>query len=140
MLTGDFAVLKLRRNEPLTATDIAELDRMFAEAGVENASIDRIKADGGLGRFVRSLVGFDREAAKFAFGGFLAGRNLTANQMEFVDMIIDYLTERGVMDPKLLYETPFADFDSNGVEGVFAHADVVRLVNILRDVAARTAA
>ena len=44
------------------------------------------------------------------------------------------------MDPKLLYEAPFTDFDSNGVEGVFAHADVLRLVEILRSVEPRSAA
>ena len=85
-------------------------------------------------RFVRGLVGLDREAAKRAFAGFLDGRNLTADQLEFLDLVIDHLTSRGVMDPKLLYETPFTDFDSNGVEGVFEKADVVRLVQILRDI------
>jgi type I restriction enzyme, R subunit len=44
------------------------------------------------------------------------------------------------MDPKLLYESPFTDFDSNGVDGVFAQADVVRLVQVLRDLEPRNAA
>jgi len=54
--------------------------------------------------------------------------------------VIDHLTARGVMDPKLLYEAPFTDFDSKGVEGVFAHSDVVRLVQILRDIEPKYAA
>jgi type I restriction enzyme R subunit len=70
----------------------------------------------------------------------LDGRRLTADQLEFLDLIIDHLTARGVMDPKLLYEVPFTDFDRNGVEGVFEHADVVRLVQILRDIEPRIAA
>jgi type I site-specific restriction endonuclease len=98
------------------------------------------KADGGLVRFVRSLVGLDREAAKQAFSEFLVQRNLTANQNEFLNLIIDHLTARGVMDPRLLYEAPFTDFDSKGVEGVFEHADVVRLVDILRGIEPRPAA
>jgi type I restriction enzyme R subunit len=44
------------------------------------------------------------------------------------------------MDPKLLYETPFTDFDTKGVEGVFEHSDVVRLVQILRDIEPKFAA
>jgi type I restriction enzyme, R subunit len=44
------------------------------------------------------------------------------------------------MEPKLLYETPFIDFSTNGVEGMFEHADVVQLVQILRDVEPRFAA
>jgi type I restriction enzyme R subunit len=134
------AVVKVKRNETLTPTDLAELERIFVEAGVAPESLTTLTADGGLVRFVRSLVGLDREAAKRAFAEFLDGRKLTADQLEFLDMVIDHLTERGVMDPKLLYESPYTHFDSRGVAGVFADADVVRLIAILRDIEARTAA
>jgi type I restriction enzyme R subunit len=134
------AILKLKRNEPLTATDLKELERIFAEAGVDETGRAALQKDGGLPHFVRSIVGLDREAAKRAFTEFMAGRRLTANQLEFLDLIIDHLTDRGVMDPKLLYESPFTDFDRNGVEGMFEKADVVRLVEILRNIEPRTAA
>jgi type I restriction enzyme R subunit len=134
------AVLKLKRNEPLTATDLMELERIFVEAGVDQAALGTLQGDGGLPRFVRRLVGLDREAAKRAFTEFLGGRKLTANQLEFLALVIDHLTARGVMDPKLLYEAPFTDFDRNGVEGVFEQADVVHLVRILRDIEPRVAA
>jgi type I restriction enzyme R subunit len=49
-------------------------------------------------------------------------------------MMIDYLTQHGVMDPGLLYESPFTDLNSLGVEGVFQQAEVVELVRILEDV------
>src|SRR6202012_2129722 len=71
---------------------------------------------------------------------FFQGGKLSADQIEFLDLVIDHLTARGVMDPKLLYETPYTDFDSKGVDGVFNHADAVQLVSILRDVESRTAA
>jgi type I restriction enzyme R subunit len=134
------AVLKVKRNEPLTATDLEELERIFLEAGVDEAALDALQADCGLPRFVRALVGLDREAAKRAFTEFLAGRRLTADQLEFLDLVIDHLTARGVMDPKLLYEAPLTDFDRNGVEGVFEKSDVVRLVQILREIEPRLAA
>src|SRR5258708_39147941 len=79
------AVLKVKRNEPLTSTDLKELERIFVEAGVDEASLIALRADGGLVRFVRSLVGLDREAAKQASAGFLEGRTLTAGQLEVVD-------------------------------------------------------
>ena len=128
------AVLKLKRNEPLTPTDLKELERIFLEAGVDETALDALQVDGGLPRFVRALVGLDREAAKRAFTEFLDGRRLTADQLEFLDLVIDHLTARGVMDPKLLYEAPFTDFDRNGVEGVFEQSDVVRVVQILREI------
>lgn len=135
------AIQKLRRNEPLTEQDLEELERVFVEAGVaEQTDLEKLKEDGGLGVFVRSLVGLDRGAAKRVFDSFQASRTLSASQIEFLNMIIDYLTERGVMDPRLLYESPFTDLDAMGVEGVFESADVIELVGILEEVRKRAAA
>jgi type I restriction enzyme R subunit len=134
------AVLKVKRNEPLTPTDLTELERIFVEAGADQDSLERIRADGGVGRFVRSLVGLDREAAKQAFASFLERRTLTADQLEFLNLIIDHLTARGIMEPRLLYEPPFTDFDAKGVEGVFPHGDVLQMVEVLRQIEARSAA
>jgi type I restriction enzyme, R subunit len=135
------AVQRLKRNEPLTATDLKELERIFLEAGVDETSIAALQqTGGGLPRFTRTLVGLDRQAAKQAFAEFLEHRKLTADQLEFLDLVIDHLTARGVMDPTLLYEAPFTDFNTNGVEGMFEHADVVRLVQILHDIEPRLAA
>lgn len=134
------AILKLRRNEPLTEMDLAELERIFMEAGAAPEDIAAVKLDIGLGAFVRQLIGLDRQAAKRAFNDFLTGGTLSSNQIEFVDMIVDHLTARGVMDPALLYESPFTDRDPLGVAGVFTDADVVKLVRILEDVNKRAAA
>lgn len=134
------AVLKLKRNEPLTPTDLQELQRIFMEAGVDEASIGALQEAGGLAHFVSTLVGLDRQAAKKAFADFLANRKLSSDQIEFIDLMIDHLTARGVMDPKLLYEAPFTDFNTNGVEGMFEHSDVITLVQILRDIEPKFAA
>ena len=40
------------------------------------------------------MIRLDRDA-KRAFDGFLAGKTLTANQIQFVNLVIDYLTQSG---------------------------------------------
>jgi type I restriction enzyme R subunit len=134
------AILKLRRNEPLTSTDLAELERMFLSVGTLPFEIEQLRARGALGLFVRSLVGLDREAAKIAFTAFLSDANASANQIEFINMIVDHLTERGSMDARLLYESPFTDVDPMGPEGVFQREQVVTIVDILNGITARAAA
>ncbi len=136
------AIHKLRMNKALTAADLGELERMLAESGVGSSEeIERAKEDShGLGLFVRSLVGLDREAAKEALGGFLAGKTLSANQIEFVNLVVNHLAEQGVMDARLLYESPFTDLTPQGPDGLFPSAQVDELMGVLEDVRATAVA
>lgn len=82
----------------------------------------------------------DGLAAVQAFAGFLSGKTLSANQIEFVNLIINHLTEHGVMDAALLYESPFTDLTPQGPDGLFASAQVDELVSLLREIRARAVA
>jgi type I restriction enzyme R subunit len=138
---SDPVIHKLRWNEPLTSADLDRLEEIMVQSGAE--SLDRLKkvrSNGQLGLFVRSLVGLDREAAKRAFAGFLDGRNLTANQLQFVNLVIDYLTQSGWMTAAQLYGTPFTDYSPRGVDGIFGAEQVMQLIGILDEIRASAAA
>lgn len=46
-----------------------------------------------------SLVSLDRATAKRAFDGFIERWKVSAHQYEFLNMMIEHLTARAVMDP-----------------------------------------
>src|SRR5229473_5669698 len=120
---------KLRQGKPLTPTDLSELEKMLLDAGVgEAGDIERArKTSHGFGRFVRSIVGLDRAAVRDAFGEFLAAGIATATQIEFINMVIEHLTDQGVMDPALLYDPPFTDIAPTGPDQLFDEEKVIRL-------------
>jgi len=121
---------KLRHGAALTPTDLGELEKMLLDAGIgEAGDIARARETShGFGRFVRSLVGLDRSAVSAAFGEFLSTGTATAAQIEFTNMVIEYLTDQGVMDPGLLYDPPFTDVAPTGPDTLFGEEKVARLV------------
>lgn len=126
---------RLRRSQPLTASDIAELERMLEEAGGSRELIGKAAEQShGLGIFIRSLVGMDKEAATEAFSEFITGTTATPDQIEFIDLIIQELTENGVMEAERLYQTPFIDINPEGPDAVFPSATVDQLIKVLVDI------
>jgi type I restriction enzyme R subunit len=132
---------KLRMNRSLTPSDLSELERIMVESGLHDEQIKKAKeGSNGLGVFVRSLVGLDRGAAKEALAVFLTGKTLSANQIEFVNLVINHLTEHGVMDAKSLYESPFTDVTPQGPDGIFSSAQIDELIQVLEKVRSSAAA
>ena len=127
------ALQRLRRNKALTPEDLVSLEQMLLESGAgDDKAIAKAKEDAhGLGLFIRSLVGLDRQAAMEAFGGFLDGTALGANQIHFVNLIVDELTSNGVVEPARLYEPPYTDLTARGPEALFSAEQVDNIVSIL---------
>ncbi|MCA9504779.1 MAG: DEAD/DEAH box helicase family protein [Spirochaetaceae bacterium] len=118
-------IRRLRTNQPLTPTDLEGLETTLAEIGEDDGDtlLSQLLTRSGapsLAHFVRSLVGLDRAAAQAAFSDFLSDRSLTPPQIRFVEMVIDQLTARGVMEASALYEAPFSDLHSGGPDALFA--------------------
>jgi len=127
---NDLVILRLRTNQPLTDTDLRDLERILVEIGDEDGEILLKKLlerseNPSLVHFVRSIVGMDRGAAQAAFSGFLADQSLTPQQIRFVEMIIDQLTARGVMEESALYEPPFSNLHTGGPDVLFLGKETV---------------
>ena len=134
----DFLVIsKLKRNVPLTPGDLDLLEQMLFSAK-EVESRDRFEEVFFRGRnislkqIIREIVGLDRNAAKEAFARYLNGSSFSANQIRFVENIIDYLTQRGVMDLGMLYEAQFREIHDEGLDGVFGDNDAEEIISIIR--------
>lgn len=128
-------IRRLKTNQPITAKDLEGLEAILFAAGGPGTKEDfqQTYGDQPLGELIRRIVGLDRPAAKDAFAAFLAEGTFSADQIRFIDQIIEYLVRNGVMSLEALYEPPFTDRHYEGLDGVFPdHADTV--IAILRRV------
>ena len=104
------AIAKLKSNVPLTAADVKELERiLWSEVGTE-ADYHREFGDKPLGVFVREIVGLDMSAAKAAFAEYIDEARLDSSQIYFVNQIIEYIVQNGMLlDLSILMDPPFSD-------------------------------
>jgi type I restriction enzyme R subunit len=137
---GEAVVAKVRSGAPLNAVDISELQRLLVAAGIGSDDSFAVASEkaGSFGLFIRSLVGLDRGAAKAAFAEFLDDKRYSKNQIEFVNLIIDELTDRGVVEAGRVYESPYDGVAPEGPEAIFVKADLDRIFDKL-DLLLRTA-
>lgn len=128
------SIQKLRRGEQLTAQDMSELERIWHDAGfTQDVGAQALDEAGGLPRFLRALTGMDRASAKAAFSNLTGSAPLSADQIEFLDLIIDTLTENGEIDPARFYESPFTDIDAMGIGAVFGTERAHEVIRIVRE-------
>ena len=104
------AIAKLKSNVPLTSADVKELERiLWSEVGTE-ADYHREFGDKPLGVFVREIVGLDMSAAKAAFAEYIDEARLDSRQIYFVNQIIEYIVQNGMLlDLSILMDPPFSD-------------------------------
>jgi type I restriction enzyme R subunit len=135
----DLTIQRIKRNQAITKLDLEQLDiKLFDASGIGDLEQynKTIHPDKPLGVFVRELVGLDRGAAKEAFADYLDESKFNVQQIQFVNTIIDYLTQNGVMSPAQLAKPPFSDQHFEGVFGLFDDGDVMDLRNKIKHIEA----
>ena len=107
------AIAKLKSNLPLTQQDVAELESiLWSQVGTQE-DYEAEYGEKPLGEFVREVVGMDMKAAKEAFSVYLNDVNLDDRQIYFVNQIVEYIVQNGLMkDLSVLQKPPFTDLGS----------------------------
>lgn len=130
----NLAIQRIRKGEVLTKPELEALEHlMFGESdlGTKEEFQKAYGEEMPLTYFIRNLLGFDAGAAKEAFGEFLDRGNLTADQITFINNIIDHLTTNGVIDKGMLFEPPFTYVHDDGALGIFPEEEATRIFSIV---------
>ncbi len=123
---------KIYKNIPISPNDLIALEEFLTYEKFYTQEIEKEYGTKSLGIFVRRVLGMDIEAANKHFSTFIQEENLNANQIVFVQKIVDYLNKNGVLEKHMLTQPPFTDVDDQGVFGVFDEdkksAKIIKLV------------
>ena len=127
---------KLYKNLPITMNELEVLEQFLLKEALE--SKDRFIKEYGeqpLGKFVRNIIGLDIEIANQLFADFISKGNLNANQITFIQKIINYLNQKGVIEKQLLTQAPFNEHHDQGVFGIFPEEDqVMKVIQVINQV------
>ncbi len=76
-------------------------------------------------------VGSQTYAVNLVSSNNLASFSVDNGSLKFVNLIVTHLTERGVVEPGLLYEPPFTSYAPQGPDALFTSAQVDALFGVL---------
>jgi type I restriction enzyme R subunit len=129
-------IYRLKHNMPISASDVEALEEiLFSEQGP--GTKEDFEATYGteqpLGKLVRQIVGLEQNAAKEAFAEFLSAAVYSADQIAFINQIVEHLVHNGLMEPKVLFEPPFTDLHDRGVVGMLPDK-AERVIELVREV------
>ena len=77
-------------------------------------------------------MGLSSEKVDAAFAEFINDFQLNSVQIEFLDTIKKFLTTNGTIEPTKLYESPFKNYHSLGIDGVFNEEQGDRIFKIVK--------
>ena len=121
-------IARIRKGETITTEELQALENILLKGGVDKQAIEKeLGSRFSLVKFIISLMGLSPEKVNAAFAKFINDYQLNAIQIQFLDTIKKFLTVNGKIEPSKLYDAPFKNYHSMGIDGVFTEqqADVI---------------
>lgn len=137
---NNLAIHKLRNNIPPTEADYIALEKIFTgELGTREDYEINYK-DTPFGLLVRKIAKMERDAALKAFSSFINEENLNADQIVFVNKVIDYIEQNGYVENVVELTKPPFDKPKSFIKlfDVGKQRKIVHIINQVKDNATKT--
>lgn len=127
------AINKLLHNEPISVDDYKELERIFTEELGTAEDYQMNYQDTPFGLLIRKIAKMDRDAAYAAFSTFIAEERPNAEQIHFIEQVVDYVVENGYINNVLdLMKAPFDRPYKFSV--IFTREEQIKFVQVINSI------
>lgn len=127
-------VARIRKGETITKKELQVLEDILFKGGIDKEAIEKeLGSQFSLVKFIISLMGLSPEKVDAAFAKFTNDYQLNAVQIQFLDTIKKFLTTNGKIEPSKLYDAPFKNYHSMGIDGVFTEQQADMIFKIVEN-------
>jgi len=136
MIGSNPILQKIRNSEPIKEAELMTLTStiLTSHPGVSLSVLNEFygRTANQLDITIRELVGLDAHAIESHFSSFLHSHpKLTAKQVQFMNLLKNFIAQHGTISADSLYEAPFTMVSHEGIDGVFEPTDVDTLFTVL---------
>jgi type I restriction enzyme R subunit len=141
LMASNLALQKIHRGIGITETELQSLQALILERdpSLKPDDLTKLYPDKAhsLDKLVRSLIGLDHLTVHEKFEAFRqAHTTLTANQMQFLNLMEQEIVQAGGLDIAKLYDEPFTRFHFQGLDGLFKPEEVDEILAIVKGLSA----
>ncbi|RCW93628.1 DEAD/DEAH box helicase family protein [Winogradskyella arenosi] len=127
-------IARIRKGETITKEELQALEDILFKGGIDKEAIEKeLGSQFSLVKFIIALMGLSPEKVDAAFAKFTNDYKLNAVQIQFLDTIKKFLTSNGKIEPSKLYDAPFKNYHSMGIDGVFTKQQGDIIFKIVED-------
>ncbi len=126
-------ISKLLHNEPISAEDYKALERIFTKELGTAEDYETNYQDTPFGLLIRKIAKMDRDSAYAAFSSFIAEERPNAEQIHFIEQVVDYVAENGYINNIMdLMKAPFDRPYKFSV--IFTRDEQVKFVQVINSI------
>ncbi|WOD44184.1 DEAD/DEAH box helicase family protein [Hwangdonia lutea] len=130
----NLTINRIRKGEAISKKELKSLEKMLFSNGIEKQTVEsEMGTTFNLVQFIVSLMGLSAESVDNAFADFINDFQLNAVQIQFIDTLKLFLSTNGKIDPSKLYDSPFKNYHTLGIDGVFNEQQADVIFNILEN-------
>lgn len=136
------ALQKIKARQPVSSDELKEL---VAKVTLRDPDlkVDDLLAyyeTNRLEQAIRQVIGLDAETVSDHFRQYVQRYpELSSHQIQFLELVKKHIAQYGVLQLEKLYETPFTQIHSDGVDGVFTSDqqidDLIHLIEEINELA-----